>query len=130
MYSEIKYVKYGQAGSAIMVIGYIILLLSAIVSEKVEIQKLSGMKRWIRINPAAITAMSAWVRLIGLAILAYNNTAKLSNMTNESLQGKRKNLRPQLFITAGAWIFVIAIVVEIIGAQEDAEMAEPQIVIE
>lgn len=131
MYSEIGYIKYGQVGAIVLTIGYFILLISALESEKVQTLKIMGRRMSITIYPADITAVSAWIRVIGLAILAGINTSKLRNMAYEQIHGiKREGLKPQLNITIGAWILLIGMIIEAIGSQQDAQIPRPQIIID
>ena len=131
MYSEMGYIKYGQVGSIILTIGYFILLISALESEKVEILKQIGRRMSISIDPADITAVSAWIRVIGLAILAGINASKLSYMAYKQFHGKkRESLKPQLNITIGAWILLIGMIIEAIGSQQDAQIPKPEIIID
>jgi hypothetical protein len=131
MYSEMKYIKYGQAASIIVAIGYFILFISGLESEKLEIQKRFQKLRSASVDPAKITAVSAWVRLFGFLILAVINTHRAGFLAKEQLHGRKTlELRPQFIVTFGGWISALGSVIEAIGAQEDAQIPRDEIVLE
>ncbi|AET67848.1 hypothetical protein Desor_2246 [Desulfosporosinus orientis DSM 765] len=71
---ELLYIKIGEVGSVTTTIGYILLVISCLQSERVKIFNRLGIKA-NPIDPAKITALSAWIRGAGIGILAFNNAS-------------------------------------------------------
>lgn len=118
---ELVYIKFGEAGSIITTIGYIILVIACKQSERVERLRRSGIKEK-SIYPAKTTAISAWIRVVGLGILAFNNLGKFTESVNVQMdRSQKENISPQFLVTIGAWIVLIGIIIIAIGSQQKAE---------
>lgn len=119
--NEIVYIKFGEAGSGITAIGYILLFISYLQSERIEILKIFRINE-IGIDPAIIATISAWTRLVGLGILAFTNSAKLNSMVYKQInKSNEEDIRPQLLNAIGSWILVIGIFIITIGSQQKAK---------
>jgi hypothetical protein len=118
---ELVYIKIGEVGSVTTTIGYILLIISCLQSERVEIFKRLGIKA-NSIDPAKITAISAWVRGAGIGILAFNNASRFRDLVYKQLfKSNEEEIRPQLLVTIGSWILLIGIIIIAIGSQQKAE---------
>ncbi|WP_133628375.1 hypothetical protein [Fonticella tunisiensis] len=114
--------KAQKAAALVLILGYIILIVSSEQSEIVELLRLEG--KTISsdvIDPSKTSSLSSKVRIIGLLILALIASTRLKQRIVEFQSGSLKSpLTPNLFITAGACIGVIGIVLVAIGAQQRA----------
>ncbi|WP_243454492.1 hypothetical protein [Desulfosporosinus fructosivorans] len=118
---ELVYIKIAEVGSVTATIGYILLVISCLQSERVEIFKRLGMKA-DSIDPTKITAISAWVRGAGIAILAFNNAFRFRDLIYKQIfKSNEEEIRPQLLVTIGSWILLIGIIIIAIVSQQKAE---------
>ena len=118
---ELVYIKTGETGSIIATVGYILLVISCLLSERIEILKRLRIKE-NGIDPAKITAVSAWIRVAGIGILAFNNADRLRDMAHKkSFSSSEEDIGPQLIVTVGSWVLLIGIILVAIGSQKKAQ---------
>lgn len=119
MLQELNLIKAQKAAALILILGYIILIVSSEQSETVERLRLEGKAVSSDVkDPSKTSALSSKVRIIGLLILALIASKRLKQRIIELQSGSLNSpLTPNLFITAGAWIGVIGIVLVAMGAQ-------------
>lgn len=118
---ELVYIKTGESGSIIATVGYILLVISCLVSERIESLKRFGIRE-NGIDPAKITAVSAWIRVAGIGILAFNNAGRLKDMAyRQNFSSSEEDIGPQLLVTVGSWVLLIGIILVTIGSQKKAQ---------
>ena len=117
----LAYIKTGETGSIITTAGYILLVISCLVSERIEVLKRFGIKE-NTIDPAKITAVSGWIRVGGIGILAFNNAGRLRDMANrQSFSSSEKEIGTQLLVTVSNWVSLIGSILAAIGFQRKAQ---------
>lgn len=116
---EIDLINLEKTASIILIMGYIVLYISAIQSEKLEMSRQSDTAASdTQLNSAQLVALSSWIRLTGIILLTYIAILRLGQRAQSIQAGESSNsITPNIYITSGSIISLAGFILLSFGSQ-------------
>lgn len=109
------------SGCILLIIGYIVLIISARQDREVIFEKSAGLEENPNLQPSKLAAVSSLLLLLGNIILGELSLERLNQIANNLKSGtSNTSIEPNVYISSGFLVIILGNILKLIGATERA----------